>query len=120
MKLVILESPFQGGIAENVEYLRLAILDCIKRGESPYASHRMLPGALNDLAPDEREIGITAGFAWHNVAEYMVVYMDRGITPGMVRGIEHAQEIGLDVRHRYLVSVDTAIAALRAAPTGKA
>ncbi len=102
MKLVILESPFQGGTPENLIYLRGCILDCVKRGESPYASHRMLPGALDDLAPDERELGITAGFAWHRKADLMVVYIDRGVTSGMDRGIANGARMGLSVEYRKL------------------
>ena len=102
MRLVILESPFEGGKPENLEYLRRCIADCVKRGESPYASHKMLPGALDDLNPDEREQGIKAGFEWHRRADAQVVYTDRGITEGMRRGIEHAALVGLPTEFRTL------------------
>ncbi len=102
MKLVILESPFEGGKAENLVYLTRCIADCIRRGESPYASHKMLPGALDDLRPDERELGIRAGFEWHKRADYSVVYADLGITNGMKLGIVNAQLVGLEIHHRYI------------------
>ena len=64
MKLVIIESPYKGNVALHERYLRACIRDCLKRGESPYASHRMLTDALNDNVPEERALGIEAGFAW--------------------------------------------------------
>jgi hypothetical protein len=67
MKLVILESPYKGQVARNKRYLRACIRDCINRGESPYASHRMLTDALDDNNPLEREVGIRAGLAWRYV-----------------------------------------------------
>jgi hypothetical protein len=66
MKLVIIESPYKGNVPRNKLYLRACIRDCIMRGESPYASHRMLTDALDDDDPREREIGIKAGLAWRN------------------------------------------------------
>ena len=70
MKLVIIESPYKGKTPEDLErnkrYLRSCIRDCINRGESPYASHRMLTDALDDNDPVERTLGIEAGLAWRN------------------------------------------------------
>jgi hypothetical protein len=115
--LVILESPYKArdgddpviGLETNFNYRQACIQDCLSRGESPYASHQMLAQALSDEDPGDRELGITAGFAWHWVAAYMVVYRDRGVSGGMWRGIEHAQAIGLRFVYRGLggVWVDT-------------
>jgi len=69
MKLVIIESPFKGDTARNKRYLRSCIRDCLKRGESPYASHRMLTDALDDDIPEERALGIEAGLAWAHVRQ---------------------------------------------------
>jgi hypothetical protein len=102
MKLVIIESPFQGGKPENLRYLQRCIADCIKRGESPYASHRMLTGALDDLKPEERELGIKAGFEWHRRADLMVVYADYGITPGMEQGMQNAELLHLPMEMRKI------------------
>ena len=66
MKLVIIESPYKGNVPRNKLYLRACIRDCIMRGESPYASHRMLTDALDDDDPRERELGIHAGLAWRH------------------------------------------------------
>jgi hypothetical protein len=88
---VIVESPFAGGIA-NVKYSRECIRDCLDRGESPFASHLLYTqkGVLNDAIPDERRRGIEAANGWLEVADYVAVYVDLGVTPGMVRGIVKA------------------------------
>jgi len=67
MKLVIIESPYRGEVERNKLYLRSCIRDCIMRGESPYAWHRMLTDALDDDDPKERMLGIEAGLAWRSV-----------------------------------------------------
>jgi hypothetical protein len=109
MKLVIIESPFagKGDTAEerarnterNKRYLQRCVRDCILRGESPYASHRMLTAALDDMNPEERKLGIDAGFAWREKAAKTVVYTDHGISGGMKLGIEHAEKVALYVAH---------------------
>lgn len=104
MSLVIIESPFAGDVEANLKYLRACMRDALLRGESPYASHGLLtqPGVLDDTVPQERELGIKAGFEWHKAADKMVVYTDNGISSGMQRGIENAHRIGLDVEMRRL------------------
>jgi hypothetical protein len=86
MRLVILESPFRGSDPEateaNKRYAKLAMLDSLRRGESPLASHLLWPGILDDSDATERAIGIEAGLAWGRVAEATVVYRDRGISDG--------------------------------------
>jgi len=104
MRLVILESPFRGATEaeqkENVEYAREAMIDCLRRDESPLASHLLWPGILNDADAQERALGIAAGLAWGRVAEAIVVYCDRGFSVGMVAAIEraHVQERPVEYR----------------------
>ena len=92
MRRVIIESPYAGNVEHNLRYLRACMADCLRRGEAPFASHGLYtqPGVLDDGKPDERRLGISAGFAWRAVAEATVVYADLGITPGMIDGIAHA------------------------------
>ncbi len=107
-RLVILESPYAAptdqGVAENVEYARKCVRDSILRGEAPLASHLLYtqPGILNDRIPEERELGIGAGLAWVKHAEATVVYVDRGVTPGMEKGIARAEAAGRIVEVRSL------------------
>lgn len=92
---VIIESPYgspdPAALALNREYLQQCIRhSTLVRNESPYASHQMLTSALDDNVPDERKAGIEAGFAWRRAADYTVVYLDMGLSKGMVYGIQDA------------------------------
>lgn len=106
MKLVIIESPFKASQHHTEEehrlYLNRCILDCIERGESPYASHKMLVDSLNDASPEERALGIDAGFAWAAQADKAVFYTDCGISSGMLWAAHKHGERGLDIELRTL------------------
>lgn len=100
MQRVIVESPYgskdPATIARNLRYLRACMLDCLARGEAPFASHALYtqPGVLLDSDPDEREKGIEAGLVWGEVAQKTVVYTDLGISRGMQYGIANARARG--------------------------
>lgn len=81
--LTIIECLHAGDVDRNLAYLRDAIADCVRRGESPYASHWMI-AALNDLEPDERKRGIELGFLWLRVADKQAFYVDLGLSSGML------------------------------------
>lgn len=100
---VVVESPFAGGFS-NVRYGRECLRDCIDRGESPFASHLLYAqkGLLNDSVASERKKGMEAAHAWLEVADSVCVYMDLGITPGMVAGIVHAARLGKPIRLRWI------------------
>lgn len=100
---VIIESPFAGGFA-NIKYARRCVRDSIERGESPYASHLLYTqkGLLNDAVAEERKRGIAAADSWLEVADYVAVYCDNGITPGMVIGIVKAAKLGKPFHLRWL------------------
>lgn len=108
MRRVIIESPFAGETLlttrRNADYLRECLRDSLLRGEAPFASHALytLPGVLDDALPDQRELGITAGFAWREVADATIVYDDYGVSAGMRLGIAHAEAIGHPVELRCL------------------
>lgn len=91
MSLVIVESPFQGN-PKNLVYLQTCLRDCIFRGESPYASHSLLPGALDEGDPAERKLGIEAGYAWWKAADKVVFYTDLGWSPGMRAAMDRLQK----------------------------
>lgn len=104
MKLVVIESPFAGDVAANVEYAKRCVRDCLARGESPYASHLFFTqrGILDDADPTERKLGIDAGIAWARAAEAVVVYIDRGISSGMRYGIGAHLRLGKAIFIRSL------------------
>lgn len=116
MKLVVIESPFAGAYLRNTTYLRSCILDCLRRGESPYASHRMLTDALDDSIPEERQLGIDAGLAWRN-ALYVdeqgvtqrvlpVFYNDIGVSRGMELAAKKYDGEGRSYEVRQLLADD--------------
>ena len=104
MRRVIVESPFAGDVERNTVYARACLRDCLLRGEAPFASHLLYTqvGILNDKIPDDRKLGMEAGFAWGLVAETTVVYIDYGISNGMAAGIKRAEEAGRLVEYRKL------------------
>lgn len=124
MKLVIIESPFgtkpdgtrctAEEMAENQRYARACMLDSLRRGEAPFASHVLYPLVLDDATPEERRMGMEAGFAWGAAAAFISsrlcntfpaaagVYIDRGVTPGMKEGIIRHKTNGLRVEERTL------------------
>lgn len=102
--IVIVESPYAGNVDLHLAYARVAMRDCLLRGEAPFASHALYtqPGVLDDSKPAERELGITSGFAFRHVAAKTVVYIDLGVSPGVQVGMTHAHSIGQPVEIRRL------------------
>ncbi len=100
---VIVESPFAGGF-KNVVYSRECLKDCLDRGESPFASHLLYTqkGVLNDQVPEDRRRGIDAAISWLAVADYVCVYMDLGVTTGMVWGVARAAKEGKPIKLRWI------------------
>lgn len=99
---VILESPYAGDVEGNLAYLRECMRDSLLRGEAPFASHALYTQVLDDNNAGEREAGIQAGFAWRMRAVKTVVYTDRGLSRGMLYGIEHAKSCGHVIEYREL------------------
>lgn len=106
MRLVILESPYAGDTEANVMYARACMRDSLQRGECPIAAHLLYTqdGILDDTIPAERACGIAAGLAWLRVAQASVVYVDRGISPGMLDGIQAAERAGVPVEMRRILT----------------
>lgn len=104
MILTVIESPYAGNVVTNVAYAKRCAVDCLKRGEAPYASHLFFtqPGILNDLDPEERKLGIEAGLAWGKQAQRVAVYIDLGISSGMVFGIIRHAEMRKEIELRAL------------------
>ena len=104
MRRVIIESPYAGDVARNERYAERAVMDCLRRGEAPIASHLLFTraGILDDTKLRERTLGIEAGHAWMSVADCVVVYRDYGVSSGMVRGIHRAGHEGRPVEYRNI------------------
>ncbi len=105
MKRVIVESPYAGNIALNELYARFCMHDClVNHGESPYASHLLYTQehVLDDSIPNERNLGIQAGFEWRSVTDLTVFYTDLGISSGMTWGAKDCGERGVETAKRKL------------------
>lgn len=100
--MVILESPFAGDMVANRAYAIRCLRDSLQRGEAPFASHVLYTEALDDTLPEERTAGIEAGLAIGKYASKTVVYTDRGISSGMLYGINRAHAEGRPVEYRTL------------------
>jgi len=102
MQLVIIESPLSGDFPKNIRYARLCMLDCLQRGEAPFASHLLYPQCLNDDKQADRQLGITAGFAWAKIAVKRIFYMDLGYSSGMQAAKADAKKLKQKIEGRYL------------------
>jgi hypothetical protein len=100
--LSIIETPYSGDVDGNIAYARACLLDSLRRGEAPIASHLLHTQVLDDMRPDERSLGIEAGLAWYRVATKCVVYSDRGISAGMKMGIDRAMQHDVAVEYRSI------------------
>lgn len=101
--IVIIESPYAGDIERNVKYACACMADSLARGEAPYASHLLYTkqGVLDDNDPDERELGITAGFSFKHIPGAVTVfYVDYGMSGGMKKALDYCKAHGLDVEIR--------------------
>ena len=106
-KLVIIESPFfvkgnEQATNDNILYARACMLDSLRKGESPFLSHLSYTQVMDDNNTEDRALGINAGLEWGKVAEASIVYIDRGISPGMLIGIENAKAKGRKIYFRNL------------------
>ena len=103
MKLVILESPYAGDVEANVVYARACLLDSLRRGEAPIASHLLYTQVLDDTVPEERALGIAAGLAWRAVPGVLpVFYTDRGWSRGMLAARDTYEREGIHYEMRGL------------------
>lgn len=106
--LSIIETPYSGDVERNIAYARACLLDSLRRGEAPIASHLLHTQVLDDMRPDERSLGIEAGLAWYRVATKCVVYADRGISGGMKMGIDRAMQHDVPVEYRSIENREAA------------
>ena len=104
MKRVVIESPYAGDTERNIKYARECMADCLKRGEAPIASHLLYTqeGVLDDNIPEERELGINAGFEWSVKAEKAVFYVDYGYSKGMTEAQSVYRDTGTPMEERSL------------------
>lgn len=86
MRRVVIESPYAGNVERNLRYLRAAMRHSLDNNEAPFASHGLYAqeGMLDDTKPEQRRLGIEAGYAWGAVADTVAFYEDLGWSAGMI------------------------------------
>ena len=99
-ELAVVESPYLGGPPWALLYARLALREQLDLGRIPFASHLLYPQALNDAKPEQRKLGIEAGWIPYAMGAIAAVYVDFGITLGMQEGIEEAKRLGCKLEAR--------------------
>lgn len=111
MPLVAIESPWSGmpgGLGRAELYLRNCIRDCLHRQEVPWASHAMLAltHALYEDDLEQRYEGLEVNHTMiQNYVDYVALYVDHGISRGMLQAEAWAREAGKRVERRYIFKV---------------
>ncbi|MBX2986705.1 MAG: hypothetical protein KF802_02310 [Bdellovibrionaceae bacterium] len=105
--IVVIESPYEGKTTretkQNVEYAQKCLADCLKRGEAPFSSSLTYKQAnVLDSSPESQQLCENAGDQFLSVASKVVVYIDKGISPEMDKGIAKAKTAGITVELRSL------------------
>jgi hypothetical protein len=105
---VVIVSPLRANsreeIEENKAYAKRCVLDCLKRGESPYASHLFFDqnGILDEMKPEDRNLGMNAGLTWGMMAQKVVAYVDLGYSHGMEMDLAFYKGLKLPIEFRKL------------------
>jgi len=98
--------PTPGHVKAHEAYAVLAVSDCLRRGEAPFASHLFYTrdGLLDDNVYEDRKAGIEAGWAFVRTLDHVVAYVDLGVSPGMQEDIGQATASDRAVESRSLLS----------------
>jgi hypothetical protein len=91
-KGLIFESAFRAETSEeealNIEYANSCALSVLNGGNIPYGSHIKYTNFLRDANKHERTVGIVFGKLEEITIPYVSVFFQRGISFGMIKGLE--------------------------------
>ncbi len=99
---VFIVSPYSGDVEANVVYGKECVAHSIKHGETPFAGHLFYTQVLNDDDPEQRHRGMEMGREWMVGCEVVAVYVDRGMSRGMVADVEYAIDKEMTLSFRRL------------------
>lgn len=105
----------QAAEAKHRRYLKALALHVFGLGFAPFASHALYTQWLDDNVPDQRTLGIQAGFAWAQGVQDVFVGIDLGVSAGMELGISFHRKAGRTV-HEVTLGPDWGRAAPRRRP----
>lgn len=105
--VVVIESPFASSSPllrkAHRLYAETAMRHALLEGKVPVASHVFYTDALDDTLEDERTLGMEAGFVLGDVSKECWVFVDLGVSEGMLAGARRADERGTPI---MLMSMD--------------
>lgn len=99
---IFVASPFRWDEQRNRKYAVACMMDCLRRGESPFAPHLLYPIFLDDNHPEDRARGIQAGLDWMLKADIVAFYIDLGMSEGMREEMKFAKEHKIKFEERNL------------------
>jgi hypothetical protein len=102
MKRIFLISPLRGEYEANLAFAKRCAIECLVRGENPFAPHLYFTQFLDDSDPKDRQLGMTAGREWMVCCAAAVCYVDRGISSGMRDDLNYALQLTLPIEFRIL------------------
>ena len=118
MRIVCLESPFKPTedeivryagrysaaelLRQNLIYARLCLLNSLKQGEAPLASHLLYTQVYTE-APELRAAGIKAGIQMHHRCDLVVLCIDLGVSSGMRLAADNAKLINTEQTRRSIL-----------------
>lgn len=95
--MVYIASPYAGDVENNIAYAKAACRYAMEQGCTPVAVHLLYPQFLNDLIPEERELGIQMGLRVLKACDELWL-CGEFISAGMQTEYQAAKELGIPVR----------------------
>ena len=105
MKLIYVASPYSGDVKDNIKFARDACRFVMENGHAFFAPHLIYPQILNDRIPEERRLGMDMGLAVLSKCDELWAF-GVVVSKGMQREIDHAEQLGIPVRH-FIVFEET-------------
>lgn len=96
-KLVYIASPYAGDTEGNIRFAKAACRLAMEQGSIPVAAHLLYPQMLDDMIPEQRELGIRMGLGLLEACNELWLCGSR-ISSGMQRELETAGLLGIPVR----------------------
>ncbi len=96
-KIVYIASPYAGDVEGNVEFAKAACRLAMEEGSTPVAAHLLYPQMLDDMIPEQRELGIRMGLKLLEACSELWLCGSR-ISSGMQEELKTARIHGIPVR----------------------
>lgn len=101
MRRVYICSPFRAANEDerrrNIDYAKELTRRAVNDGCAPFTPHLYLPQVLDDTSREERQKGVSAGMAFLDICDEVLVGERYGISVGMKKEICRAKKRGIPV-----------------------